>query len=422
MSYTKQNLYDLKFDIYDKKYPSLNSLISYNGTQVTLQDGSKVWRTEYVCKQIKSTQEQQESANIGQYRYGIDTKIVSKNLDSNFKIYKKNSDNTLTEFTRVSVLPLQDNKYYIDNVFDSGLILLNVKYSGETFIVENQRVYGSVIDSDFLNKIQDELIRLESSKHNITDVINNLTSDDIDKSLSAKQGKVLKGFVDNINNLLKSDDVSLDTIQEFVDFVKKNKTDITNLTSVLNNKVDKVSGKVLSTNDYTNTDKNKLSNIENRAQVNVMSNWTETDSSSKSYILNKPVITASDVKKENLENIRIDNDTSSSTPNPYKILKPYHKYTLDVTTSGTAEKTLHINNGTLDGQWIEIYFNEWSVDTNWLFDSSTRFNLSTGFTFTRKDFQYKRLKLVWSVSDNSWLKQEIDYSKPLISVFLFSRW
>ncbi len=40
------------------------------------------------------------------------------------------------------------------------------------------------------------------------------------------------------------------------------------LTSSLNNKVDKVAGKQLSTNDYTTTEKNKLAGIENGAQKN----------------------------------------------------------------------------------------------------------------------------------------------------------
>lgn len=53
-------------------------------------------------------------------------------------------------------------------------------------------------------------------------------------------------------------------------------------------KIDKVSGKGLSTNDYTTTEKNKLSGIAAGAEVNVQANWNETSSSSDAYILNKP--------------------------------------------------------------------------------------------------------------------------------------
>ena len=53
-------------------------------------------------------------------------------------------------------------------------------------------------------------------------------------------------------------------------------------------KVDKVEGKGLSTNDYTNADKNKLSGIEEGAEVNVQSDWNVTNSNSDAYIKNKP--------------------------------------------------------------------------------------------------------------------------------------
>lgn len=57
-------------------------------------------------------------------------------------------------------------------------------------------------------------------------------------------------------------------------------------------KVDKIDGKGLSTNDYTDTDKTKLSSIEANAEVNVQSDWNQTDNSADSYIRNKPTIPA----------------------------------------------------------------------------------------------------------------------------------
>lgn len=58
--------------------------------------------------------------------------------------------------------------------------------------------------------------------------------------------------------------------------------------NLLNSKVDKVSGKGLSTEDYTTNDKNKLDSIEANAEVNVQSDWSESDSSSDAFIKNKP--------------------------------------------------------------------------------------------------------------------------------------
>lgn len=57
-----------------------------------------------------------------------------------------------------------------------------------------------------------------------------------------------------------------------------------------NNKVDKVSGKGLSTNDYTNTEKDKLAGIAEGAEVNVQSDWNAT--SGDAFIKNKPTIPA----------------------------------------------------------------------------------------------------------------------------------
>lgn len=59
---------------------------------------------------------------------------------------------------------------------------------------------------------------------------------------------------------------------------------------LLDDKVDKVNGKGLSTNDYTTTEKNKLSSIENGAEVNVQSDWNQTNTSADDFIKNKPSV------------------------------------------------------------------------------------------------------------------------------------
>lgn len=56
----------------------------------------------------------------------------------------------------------------------------------------------------------------------------------------------------------------------------------------LNTKVDKVEGKVLSTNDYTTEEKNKLAGIAVGAEVNVNADWNATEGDA--LILNKPTI------------------------------------------------------------------------------------------------------------------------------------
>lgn len=100
---------------------------------------------------------------------------------------------------------------------------------------------------------------ITTSKVNVSDIIDSLTSTATNKPLSAKQGKVL-------NDL------------------------ITALSSTVGDMVDKVSGKGLSTNDYTTTEKNKLDGIAAGAEVNVQSDWNITDETSDAFIKNKPTI------------------------------------------------------------------------------------------------------------------------------------
>jgi Cu/Ag efflux protein CusF len=62
------------------------------------------------------------------------------------------------------------------------------------------------------------------------------------------------------------------------------------MNTALAGKVDKVTGKGLSTNDFTNADKTKLNGIAEGAEVNVQADWNETDTTSDAYIQNKPNI------------------------------------------------------------------------------------------------------------------------------------
>lgn len=59
---------------------------------------------------------------------------------------------------------------------------------------------------------------------------------------------------------------------------------------LLDDKVDKVNGKGLSTEDYTTAEKNKLSGVEAGAEVNVQSDWNQGDSTKDDFIKNKPTL------------------------------------------------------------------------------------------------------------------------------------
>lgn len=64
------------------------------------------------------------------------------------------------------------------------------------------------------------------------------------------------------------------------------------LASKINGKVDAVEGKGLSTNDYTTAEKEKLAGIAAGAEVNVQSDWSQSDNTADDYIKNKPTLGA----------------------------------------------------------------------------------------------------------------------------------
>lgn len=77
-------------------------------------------------------------------------------------------------------------------------------------------------------------------------------------------------------------------------------SDITGLTDALAKKVDAEEGKGLSTNDYTDAEKTKLSGIATGAQKNVQSDWNAT--SGDALIKNKPTIPTVPTKVSSFEN------------------------------------------------------------------------------------------------------------------------
>ncbi len=60
-------------------------------------------------------------------------------------------------------------------------------------------------------------------------------------------------------------------------------------TELYNNKVDKVTGKDLSANDFTNEDKEKLDNLTLGGEANIQPDWEQADTMASDYIKNKPV-------------------------------------------------------------------------------------------------------------------------------------
>lgn len=71
-----------------------------------------------------------------------------------------------------------------------------------------------------------------------------------------------------ISELVGQAPEALDTVYELAEAMQSNQGAVDALEAAIGNKVDKVSGKGLSTNDYTTTEKNKLAEIASKAEVN----------------------------------------------------------------------------------------------------------------------------------------------------------
>lgn len=104
-----------------------------------------------------------------------------------------------------------------------------------------------------------------------------------------------KKYVDDsastaVANIIDQAPDTLNTLNELAAALGDDPNFATSMTNALANKVDKVSGKGLSTNDYTTAEKTKLAGIAEGAEVNVQADWNVSDNTSDAFIKNKPAI------------------------------------------------------------------------------------------------------------------------------------
>lgn len=134
------------------------------------------------------------------------------------------------------------NKYYTKSESDS---LLNEKTDKTTTNDLTKRVDKNETNIDVLTQ----------NKADKSDIIDNLTTNNSNQMLSASQGYRLNNMINDINALLKSDNVNLDTIQEIVNYIENNKDLIdsimltkVNISDVIDNLTTTDSTKPLSAN------------------------------------------------------------------------------------------------------------------------------------------------------------------------------
>lgn len=152
--------------------------------------------------------------------------------------------------------------------------------------------------NDFTNEEKEKLAGLSSVS--MTGDYNDLFNK---PEIPSTEGLATELYVDDVvtakvdtavTNLVNSAPETLDTLGELATAMQENEEVVDALNSAISNKVEKVEGMGLSTNDYTTEEKEKLAGIAEGAEVNVQADWNETDEGSAAYIQNKPVAETDD--------------------------------------------------------------------------------------------------------------------------------
>ena len=195
-----------------------------------------------------------------------------------------------TATTAVSGLMSSDDKAKLDNIEEganayilpaAGTTLGGVKTGGSVtvasgIITVNDDSHNHIVANiDGLQSALDEKVstsRTINGKSLFTDIT--LTSSDVGALPSTTKIPSIEGlasvsYVDEkVANMVDSAPETLDTLNELAAALGDDPNFATTVATQIGTKVDKVDGKGLSTNDYTDADKNKLSEIVIGAEVN----------------------------------------------------------------------------------------------------------------------------------------------------------
>ena len=157
----------------------------------------------------------------------------------------------------------------------------NISYDNTTSGMSSTNVQSAI------NELEDEKAN-KSTTLNGYGITNAYTKTETNTLLNNKAN--ISDIPSKTSDLTNDSDFVSDSNYVHTDnnYTTTDKNIVGNVTSNLANKVDKVNGKGLSTNDFTTAYMNKLSGIASGAEVNVQSDWSQTTTTDDSYIKNKP--------------------------------------------------------------------------------------------------------------------------------------
>ena len=219
-------------------------------------------------------------------------------LVEDINILETEKQNKLVAGDNITLTPVVGSDYLI-KIDANGLIDIFDTVSALPLIGEENIIYFVLSNSPTTQNLYDEFVWINNNWEKLgnldIDLTNYYTKSEINLLLGAKANQS-----------------ELDALE----------TVVNNVQISLNNKVDKIPGKGLSTEDYTTIEKNKLAGIAAGAEVNVQSDWNQTNIGSDDFIKNKPSIPTkiSDLIEDTISktNITVTTDTILTSLDPFE--------------------------------------------------------------------------------------------------------
>lgn len=123
--------------------------------------------------------------------------------------------------------------------------------------------------------LTDIMVRTTAANVLLSDEVTDTVAAKLSEIITALNTKTTQSQVDSsvsaaINALIAGAPTTYDTLKEIADYIASHENVVTALNAAIGNKVDKVNGKGLSTNDFTAALLTKLNGIAAAAQVNVI--------------------------------------------------------------------------------------------------------------------------------------------------------
>ena len=223
--------------------------------------------------------------------------------DEEFLVEFSEDANTQQEIDKIaaSIAPV----YASAAAYDIGALVMRNK--------ELYKCIAAVQAGEVWDPAKWEPVKVSGELTDNTEVINEI-SGHVDEL--AGDVNTISGELGSIRDLTTADKSS--AVKAINEVNSHADTNTGNIAALDSGKVDKVTGKGLSENDFTNADKSKLNGIAAGAEVNVQADWAQGNTGADDYIKNKPTIpTYTGTAPIGVSGTDITHDNSGATAGAY---------------------------------------------------------------------------------------------------------